>query len=75
MLYFCGCNCLESVPITTNVVSYMTLYDSDVPQVNGFLQILWFPPPIKLTAEILLKVALNTITLTLYCFDIHNIFV
>jgi hypothetical protein len=33
------------------------------------LQILWFPPPIKLTttiykcSEILLKVALNTITL------------
>jgi hypothetical protein len=53
----------------------MTLYDSDVPQVDGFLQILWFPPPIKLTAEILLKVALNTITLTLYCFDIHNVFV
>jgi hypothetical protein len=29
------------------------------------LWVLWFPPPIKLTAtEILLKVGLNTITLT-----------
>jgi hypothetical protein len=36
-----------------------------------FLQVLWFPPPLKLTGthditEILLKVALNTITLTHY---------
>jgi hypothetical protein len=42
-------------------------------QVGGFLRVLWFPPPIKLTAtiyknvtEILLKVALNTITLTIF---------
>ena len=39
-------------------------------QVGGFLQVLRFPPAIKLTAmhditEILLKVALNTITLVL----------
>jgi hypothetical protein len=42
---------------------------SDLRQVGGFLWELRFPPPIKLTAnditEILLKVALNTITLTL----------
>jgi hypothetical protein len=33
-------------------------------QVGGFLWLLRFPPPTKLIAEILLKVALNTITLT-----------
>ena len=47
---------------------------SDLRQlVHAFLQVLWFPPPIKLTAtiyrfnvtEILLKVVLNTIILTL----------
>ena len=32
---------------------------------HGFLRVLWFSPAIKLTAEILLKAALNTITLTL----------
>jgi hypothetical protein len=43
---------------------------SDLRQVGGFLRVLRFPPPIKLTAmydnitEILLKVALNTINLT-----------
>jgi hypothetical protein len=38
---------------------------SDLRQISGFLWVLWFPPPIKLTAtEILLKVGLNTITLT-----------
>jgi hypothetical protein len=39
-------------------------------QVGGFLRVLRFPSPIKLTAmimtEILLKVALNTITITKY---------
>jgi hypothetical protein len=35
---------------------------SDLWQVDGFFRVLRFPPPIKLTiAEILLKVALNTI--------------
>jgi hypothetical protein len=37
---------------------------SELQQVCGFLQVLQFPPPIKLTADItgiLLKVALNTI--------------
>ena len=40
-------------------------------QVGGFLWVLWFPPPINLTTQynwniILVKVALNTITLTLH---------
>jgi hypothetical protein len=39
---------------------YMLEFYSDLQQVGGFL---WLPPPIK--TEILLKVALNTITLTL----------
>jgi hypothetical protein len=53
------------VPITTNVVSsnptqarctrynidiYVIKFVSDLQQVGGFLRILWFPPPIKLTA-------------------------
>ena len=70
---------MQSVPITTNVrcvfesrswrgVLDTTLCESvsDLRQVCGFL---WLPPPIKLThdiTEILLKVALNTITPTLY---------
>jgi hypothetical protein len=40
---------------------------SDLQQVGGFLQVLRFPPPIKLShdiTEILLKVALNTIEQT-----------
>ena len=70
------------MPITTNVVSSKLAHDevysiqnfvikfaSDLRQVNGLLRVLWFPPPIKLTAtiypvtETLLKVALSTITL------------
>ena len=39
---------------------------SELRQIVGFLRVLRFPPPIKLTAtKILLKVALNTKTLTL----------
>ena len=54
-----------SVPITTNVVianpahgevysiqHYVIKFVSDLWQVGGFLRILWFPPPIKLTAMI-----------------------
>jgi hypothetical protein len=41
------------------VQQYMLKFVSDLKQVGGFLRILRFPPPIKLTA--LLKVALNTI--------------
>jgi len=46
---------------------YVIKFVSDFRKINGFLHVLRFPPPIKLTAtitEILLKVALNTETLT-----------
>jgi hypothetical protein len=58
---------VQSVPITTNIVSsnlahahdrvysiqhYMIKFVSDWRQVGGFLYELWFPPPIKLTATI-----------------------
>ena len=47
----------------------MIKFVSDIRQVGGFLRVLQFPPPIKLTVtiytEILLKVALNTINLTI----------
>ena len=68
---------MQSVPITTKVVSsniaygevysiqhYVIKFVSNLRQVSGFLQVLQFPTPIKLTAtitEILLKVVLNTI--------------
>ena len=64
---------MQSVPVSTNVVSanltngevyliqhYVIKSVHDFRQISGFLQVLRFPPPIKLT-EILLKVALNTI--------------
>ena len=56
---------VQSVPITTNVVSlnpahgevysiqhYVIKFVSDLWQVGGFLRVLWFSPPIKLTAMI-----------------------
>jgi hypothetical protein len=56
---------VQSVPITTKVVSsnpvhgevysiqrYVTKFVSDLRQVGGFLRVLRFPPPIKLTASI-----------------------
>jgi hypothetical protein len=59
---------MQSVAITTNVVSlnpthgevysiqhYVIRFVSDLRQVGGFLLVLRFPPPIKLTAKILLK--------------------
>ena len=59
---------MQSVPITTNVVSsnpahgkvnsikhYVIKFVSDLRQVGGFLRVLWFPPPINLTATIKLK--------------------
>jgi hypothetical protein len=45
---------------------------SDLRKIGGFLRVLQFPPPITDhydTTEILLKVALNTITLTLLVCD------
>ena len=69
---------MQSVPIITKEVSlnpthgkvysiqhYVIKFIIDLQQVGGFLWVLRFPPPIKLTShdimEILLKVALNTI--------------
>jgi hypothetical protein len=59
-----------------SIQHYMIKFDSDLQQVTGFPCVVRFPTQIKLTAiyihvyildliEILLKVALNTITLTL----------
>jgi hypothetical protein len=59
---------VQSVPITTNVVSsnsvhgevysiqhYVIKFVSDLRKVGGFLWMLRFPPPTKLTATISLK--------------------
>jgi hypothetical protein len=53
------CDKVQSVPITTKVVSSnpvhalnTTRFVSDLRQVGGFLRVLRFPPPIKLTATI-----------------------
>jgi hypothetical protein len=56
---------LQSMPITTEVVSlspvhgevysmyhYVIKFVIDLRQVSGFLRVLRFPPPIKLTATI-----------------------
>jgi hypothetical protein len=48
---------LQSVLITTNVVSPITVrrvikFVSDLWQIGGYLRVLRFPPPIKLTATI-----------------------
>jgi hypothetical protein len=56
---------VQLVPITTKLVSskpvhgkvysiqhYVIKFVSDLQQVSGFLQVLRFPPPIKLTATI-----------------------
>jgi len=57
---------MQSVPITTDVVSSNLDQGEVYKQIGGFLWILRFPPPIKLhnITEILLKVALNTIKQT-----------
>jgi hypothetical protein len=66
---------MSSSPVHGQVFSiqhYLIKFVSDLRQVGGFLRVLQFPPPIKLTAtvyiscvtEILLKVALNTINQT-----------
>jgi hypothetical protein len=56
---------VQSVPITTNVTNsnpahgkvysiqhYVIKFVSDLGQIDGFLLVLRFPPPIKLTATI-----------------------
>jgi hypothetical protein len=54
---------------------FVKKFVSNLQQVSGFLRALRFPPLIKLTrhgiAEILLKVALNTITHSQSCLIIH----
>jgi hypothetical protein len=62
------CNYIQPVPIATYVVSsnpvhgevysiqhYVIKFVNTLRQVGGFLQVLLFPPPIKLTATTLLK--------------------
>ena len=62
---FCDNSTFQSVPITTKVVSsnpvhgevysiqhYVIKFLSDLWQVGGFLSVLRFPPPVKLTAKI-----------------------
>ena len=69
--------CSICIPITTNVMSsnptqtiqhYVIKFVSDLPQVSGFLRVLWFPPNNKTDChditEILLKVAINTLNLS-----------
>ena len=68
---------MQPLPITTKVVSsnpthgevysmqhYVIKFVNDLRQVGGFLWVLWFPPPIKLTATIS-KVVVSTIALTI----------
>ena len=56
---------MQSVPITTDgslntdqgevsftVQHYVIKFVNDLRQVGGFLRVLWFPPPIELTATI-----------------------
>ena len=43
-----------------SIQHYVIKFVIDLRQVGGFLQVLWFPPPISDIVEILLKVALNT---------------
>jgi hypothetical protein len=47
---------MQAVPITTrsgrDVPHYVIKFVSDLQQVGGFLRVLRFPPPIKLTATL-----------------------
>ena len=54
-------NCVASFHLVYSIQLYVIKFVSDLRQVCGFLQLLQFPPPIKLTAT-MLKVALSTIT-------------
>ena len=45
-----------------SIQHYVIKFVSDLRQVCGFLRALRFPPPIKVSTTILLKVVLNTIT-------------
>ena len=59
----------QGVLDTTSSI-YVIKFVSNLRQISDFLRILGFPPPIKLTATILLKVALNFINLN-HFFLIH----
>ena len=50
-----------------SIQHYLITFVSDIPQVDDFLRVVRFPPPTKLTAtiQLKLKVALNTITISL----------
>ena len=59
-----------------SIQHYVIKFVSDLRQVSGFLQVLEFPSPIKLTqniTEILLKVVLNTIALSPLDSDVMGI--
>ena len=62
--------CCEFKSRSGQGVKHVIKFVSDLRQVSGFPRVLRFPPPIKLTAmtiaEILLKVALNTIKQKLF---------
>ena len=70
--YFHATNVVSLNPVHGKVYSmqnYVINVASDLGHVGAVLQVILFPPPIKTDhqniAELLLKVALNTITLTL----------
>ena len=77
-----GCNlksihyfvCFPARAEMYSIQHYVIKFVSDMWQVGGFLWLLRFPPPTKLIAEILLKVALNTITLTLCVFILKCVY-
>ena len=51
----CAIGAVSSNPVHGEVYSiqhYVIKFVSDLQQVGGFLRVLWFPPPIKLTATI-----------------------
>ena len=63
---------VSSNPVHGEVYSiqhYVIKFVSDLRQVGGFLRVLWVPPPSKIEChditEILLKVVLNTINISL----------
>jgi hypothetical protein len=59
----------NSNPIHGEVYSiqhYVRKFVSDLRQVDGFLRVLRFPPPIKLIASISLKYCLRTMSHTIY---------
>ena len=53
-----------------SIQHYVIKFVGDLPQVGGFIWVFWLSPPKKTDShditEILLKVVLNTINLTLY---------